>query len=551
MSVIKFSIKNKKLCISMDTGMSSRSFAQSRQKDCFSEKGFILRDARVIPFQFEKTELGIRNGKESVFLTAELSLPELEYEESVNVQTLYANILQHLYEKNTDNLISESDIQAVQNVLEIFSRILFAKEEISELFLTELAAAGTQSIAFLKETIILLPPITTKNCLMAQPKAEKLDYLSAVHPFAEKVLLKESFGFLIAGTLYYLLCGNSAYGKGIKNENTLFENMLDSFFDPPNTLIQNISQNDSDLLSFFLKVKKNKKEKENLVAFFDRLFSLPERLEKNQENLLQDREAFYLQRERILQQQQKSIQKKRFLRKHRTKLTVGFFAFLTLSLIFASIIYKQNSAPDTKGLTSLQVVEGFYTAVAELNQEISSAYATRNGGGKYESLMMNLYVIKKTREGYEQRKIYFTPQELAVLCDKIKEKQPSASFEEFCHAVKKIMQLGSVYGITDLKITVKEENPSQTVFDVLFFYWLPTPSDAQSKLSAEDPFSPKLEEFGFPVQVYHKHDTVCLQLYKDRWLISSIDSQERLVAEDGKNILKAFFKESEKADYLP
>ena len=270
--------------------------------------------------------------------------------------------------------------------------------------------------------------------------------------------------------------------------------------------------------------------------------------------------------EAFIQTARKDINRKRFIRRNRGKIAATAVLCAALIAVTAASVVYIRKPPATAGLSAEAVIRGFYTAVGTLDQTITGAYTKHNTGASYDNLMVYLYVTGKTREAYERKKIYYTPQEFFTLCKSVlaadaagsdaagnnamnvppeQERDRAAKLIHDKQAVVKLLNGGSVYGISSLTITPAAQTGW---FDVRFYHWLPVfsseeaeaaaqPFEAQEKpqaqnvqqgqeASASAPDAALSERLVFPVQVLYKHDRVQVISVKGSFFIGAIESVE-------------------------
>ena len=288
--------------------------------------------------------------------------------------------------------------------------------------------------------------------------------------------------------------------------------------------------------------------------------------------------------EAFIQTARKDINRKRFIRRNRGKIAATAVLCAALIAVTAASVAHIRKPPATAGLSAEAVIRGFYTAVGTLDQTITGAYTKHNTGASYDNLMVYLYVTGKTREAYERKKIYYTPQEFFTLCKSVlaadaagsaaagnnamnvppeQERDRAAKLIHDKQAVVKSLNGGSVYGISDLTITPAAQTGW---FDVRFYHWLPVfsseeaeaaadgfeaaaqPFEAQEKpqaqnvqqgqeASASAPDAALSERLVFPVQVLYKHDRVQVISVKGSFFIGVIESIESAVVVASSNAL--------------
>lgn len=253
--------------------------------------------------------------------------------------------------------------------------------------------------------------------------------------------------------------------------------------------------------------------------------------------------------EAFIQTARKRINHKRFVRRNSGKIAAAAVLCAALIAVTAAAVMHLRKPPETAGMSAEAVIRGFYTAVGTLDQTITGAYTKNKAAALYDDLMVHLYVTGKTREAYERKKIYYTPQEFLSFCESARSADtvPVADDEliRYKKAVIKSLGGGSVYGISDLEIAPAAQTGW---FDVRFYHWLPIFSSEEAEAAAkamekalETPVSASDTEFSersaFPVQVLYKHDSVQVISVKGSFFIGAIESAESTVAADSSNAL--------------
>ena len=257
--------------------------------------------------------------------------------------------------------------------------------------------------------------------------------------------------------------------------------------------------------------------------------------------------------EAFIQTARKRISRKRFVRRNAGKIAAVAVLCAALITVTAAVVVHLRKPPETAGMSAEAVIHGFYTAVGTLDQTITGAYTKNKAAALYDGLMVHLYVTGKTREAYERKKIYYTPQEFLSFCESARsadtvyagdasvEENGSDAKDEFARYKKAVIESlngGSVYGISGLEIV---SSAQAGWFDVKFYHWLPIFSSEEAEAAAkamgkalETPVSASDTEFSersaFPVQVLYKHDSVQVISVKGSFFIGAIESAESTVA---------------------
>lgn len=285
------------------------------------------------------------------------------------------------------------------------------------------------------------------------------------------------------------------------------------------------------------------------------------------------------------------ILRRRFFMRNRSRIIVCTITFCVVMTIATSFVQYLLKPPLTAGMTREAVVHGFYTALADLDPTITGAYTKNNAGAAYDSLILHLYVMGKTREAYERKKIYYTPQEFFSLwraallsctkaTDTAKDKSagtvknytdtviedspsgtvkggqkanklhknhpnthtqnariPHALYDAYKEQVVKALHGGSVYGISGLQITPSMQ---KEWFDVWFYHWLPIFSEKEMQTveqSLEGLYTDRRARF--PLQIFYKHDKVQIITVKNSFFIGTINPVQSIaVCESSDKVLK-------------
>ena len=249
--------------------------------------------------------------------------------------------------------------------------------------------------------------------------------------------------------------------------------------------------------------------------------------------------------EAFIRTARKRISRKRFVRRNSGKIAAAAVLCAVLIAVTAAVVVHLRKPPETAGMSAEAVIRGFYTAVGTLDQTITGAYTKNKAAALYDGLMVHLYVTGKTREAYERKKIYYTPQEFFNLCESARSFDVDEELIRYKKAVIKSLGGGSVYGISGLEIVPVAQTGW---FDVTFYHWLPIFSSEEAEAAAkamekalEAPVSASDTEFSersaFPVQVLYKHDRVQVISVKGSFFIGAIESAESTVAADSSNAL--------------
>ena len=268
--------------------------------------------------------------------------------------------------------------------------------------------------------------------------------------------------------------------------------------------------------------------------------------------------------EAFIQTARKHISRKRFVRRNSGKIAAAAVLCAVLIAVTVAAVVHLRKPPETAGMSAEAVIRGFYTAVGTLDQTITGAYTKNKAAALYDGLMVHLYVTGKTREAYERKKIYYTPQEFFNLCESARSVHAVPAVDDelirYKKAVIKLLGGGSVYGISGLEIVPAVQTGW---FDVRFYHWLPIFSLEEAEAAAkameralEASVSASDTEFSersaFPVQVLYKHDSVQVISVKGSFFIGAIESAESTVAAGSSDTLleDCALPPADRTDYL-
>ena len=268
--------------------------------------------------------------------------------------------------------------------------------------------------------------------------------------------------------------------------------------------------------------------------------------------------------EAFIQTARKHISRKRFVRRNSGKIAAAAVLCAVLIAVTVAAVVHLRKPPETAGMSAEAVIRGFYTAVGTLDQTITGAYTKNKAAALYDGLMVHLYVTGKTREAYERKKIYYTPQEFFNLCESARSVHAVPAVDDelirYKKAVIKLLGGGSVYGISGLEIVPAVQTGW---FDVRFYHWLPIFSLEEAEAAAkameralEASVSASDTEFSersaFPVQVLYKHDSVQVISVKGSFFIGAIESAESTVAAGSSDTLleDCALPPADRPDYL-
>ncbi|MEL3906769.1 MAG: hypothetical protein P1P65_07055 [Treponema sp.] len=581
--MITTKLVNARQCRCITTGMEPRSFAQSTITGYLHEAGFrIALDGSAAPFYLNETvtAFNAETKREEVYLV----LPE---EERYPLLTM----------PDTYKCGGTGPAEArVRQIYRLFSALLEAVRKHTvpaDVFRAVLAAPVCLLTDAEGTELTVLPPQLLLRCVTASPEAGLRFHYPWVHPGSGSTDPAEAAAFFLAALSYTMLSGIPPFGAdtnpfarheaacvpaagsqavpaGSGSAEQLIQNMRDGAFIPIELYCPTLDPAYTAVINRSLELRKQPEEgrqlAEQLCAYRDKNLPVYTTDEDKAAAIKTDSAA----RTAFIEKKRRQIMRKRFVIKKRGTIAALTAALLIVCSASAAIIVKISRPPETAGLSAQAVIYGFYDAVGTLDQAKITAYTKNKAGAEYENLMVHLFVTEKMREVYEQKKIYYSPEDFALLCSSIPavfsgtdstaadssaaNGTPAESAAQFKKAVTGTLRGGSVYGISQLTIVPQTGVPAPeqhtAEWIASFYYWIPLlPAEKTEELLN----SPQADISGFfPVQVFHYRDSITLTEAKGSLFIGSVTPLERtLIVPSSTELLEACMPNGkEQPDYL-
>lgn len=554
------------------TGMAPRSFAQSTITGYLHEQGFcISSDGSVKPFFLNETHTicAPDTGREEVgiILPFENAFP------LIDISTIPV--------ADTPLIDFDTCGKKLKKLYRLFSYLEAARKAgaVSEDFFN--AALAAPLCLFADDTeqrLIVLPPRLVVRCVTAEPERALAFHYFWAHPDGAAAEPAAAANFLLAALSYAYLtasppfnCSADPFGSGKQHcrktpaiggrcaaesadAEQLVQNMRDGVFVPIALRLPAIEPRFAQLIDDGLSVMQKKKsmEKQAIPVFMQlctyRDEAAPFFSAAGQEPLPQtgqtatgDRAAgsSVLAVQSFIERKGREVRRRRFFIRYRGGLIAAAAFIFGIIGIAAAITVQLRQPPETAGLSAEQVVQGFYAAIGDLDQAKMSAYTKNKAGAEYDGLLLHLFVTSKMREAYEQKKIYYSPEEFLLLCNAVRTAKKTDSADHIKQAVITMLNGGSVYGISHLSVTAAGQSG---VFDVSFYYWVPLfPPEKTEELLNSSEAEAARRNF-FPIQVFRYHDRVRLTEIKGSLFIDSLEPLERtVIAESSDDLFAAYF----------
>ena len=132
----------------------------------------------------------------------------------------------------------------------------------------------------------------------------------------------------------------------------------------------------------------------------------------------------------FIERKGREVRRRRLFIRYRGGLIAAAAFIFGIIGIAAAITVQLRQPPETVGLSAEQVVQGFYAAIGDLDQAKMSAYTKNKAGAEYDGLLLHLFVTSKMREAYEQKKIYYSPEEFLLLCNAVRTAKKTDSADQ-------------------------------------------------------------------------------------------------------------------------
>ena len=301
--------------------------------------------------------------------------------------------------------------------------------------------------------------------------------------------------FTAAVMLYTVFTGNVPFKED--NIDTLRQDIREGVYMPIELAAPGFDSEFGDIISYAINPGKNKNR--------PTVLQLTEFLEKNQSKKIKDwfTEITQEDKKKIEQkflQYKKNrdfqVKTKRFVIRNTVIITVCLAAFLAAGLLIQGHFRRLSERFTTIGLSPTEVVLTYYNAFNSLDHDTIEACIHGRNARNDITLIMNLYVISRTRMAYEMDTVSFIPAQAWL-----------DSGSPDTHAL--------VFGVTGLNIQTMAETENEVLIKAEYNLWMP-PGYAG-------------DDEGFDVQytesaVYIKTiDILKLGLINNAWRIIEID----------------------------
>ena len=249
------------------------------------------------------------------------------------------------------------------------------------------------------------------------------------------------------------------------------------------------------------------------------------------------------------------IKASRNIRRNSSLIITAAIVLVVLVLITINTIKTRNSELTTKGLTSVQTIQGYFHGINSKDTTLLMNFAKGKKAQQQIDIISQIYVMHKQRLAYNKDNGYAAPESWLLLATNQDRWEKTGLY-----GITNLKVDGLPYEL-DVKIYQKDEKPEAVTqegnitlqngdFSVhgVDFYLLHTEG----------------EDFGFVVEKVH--EDITLSYKKDRWIITDIQTESNTlpvsnkkfkadywnaVAENGGDVIKALPQLRQKYEWLP
>ena len=392
MQRIHFSELEGKPVICFETGLDPRSFARTKMGSCFAEPGYIVKpDGSNIPWK----AVGVKD-------TAGLM--------TVWGPPFKGDRLDLLIEAGQDSSPLASLKETLQNSLQavvywIRGKLLLGTDDSAlhpgAAFISSTDEnSGNCEYEYPKGSVFFAPDNLSHRCLIAEndnPNCYICPDLQGM----------DAAAFCAGAMLYKILNKADPY----PNSATIYEDMREGVFLPPNLASPGLNTNICDLIQAALLLPVAKKRTSQSGT--DILGSLLKILMNKEGRAVAVSSLFYTlsaeetkqvvkERNRYIKRINFTVNSKRFAQNNKPVLIGAAVAVVFLIFVVTTMVRSRNERPTTAGMDSASVILTYYESFSTLNHVFMEACI--NGADKTDiDVATNLFVINKVRTAQEVR----------------------------------------------------------------------------------------------------------------------------------------------------
>lgn len=482
--------------LTIDSGLTPRSFAQSRLSGLLSGRGYIINPSLAVEEWIPEGTCCNDSGTRETMQIYGMAFPGKTLLEIIGGEN------------------KEEAWKQLYQCISVITRASIGGKITMEM-LTMIAGAGPEAILLADDgRILILPCDLYTRCIDShKEKVSQENRLVWIHPDYRTLNPSWSFAFL-AGTLAYRIAAGfpSFMAEGSLQAEELALNMRNGIFEPLQFAVWPIRATAAKCINELISTG-IATSTDTLLAFGPVYSGI---LDPAKEGL-PETEEFLKTKTAEENKRLVSIRRKKFFRLYKNKFKIAAAVLVVFGVFAGTYIHDLQSKPSTKGLIPLEIVTGYYNGISGLDQEKPAAYTTKSVKIEYPDLITNLFVTSKVRSAYEPETGIMTPAQLFL------EHSPGKK---------------TVFGITALSIDKISESDTAAEYSVSFFIWMPLAAEkGETSEKATETAKP---ETVVQLSVYKYKDSVVLTYKKDRWKITGIQKIERTLVEgNGKALLES------------
>jgi len=324
----------------------------------------------------------------------------------------------------------------------------------------------------------------------AVPEAEQW-----VHPDLKGA---EAVSFAAGTMLYRIFCGERPFTAD--NEDELLRDIREGVFIPPVLAAPGLDPEMSSLISSAMsRIPQNNEPgfrptPESIIGLLGLPSSKPVSAWFTQ---LSDEEISKInaEREKFVRKKSLSVKARRFVIRNTVLIAVSAAVILIIALIARGIIQRQKELPSTMGMNPVEVAEAYYGAFETLDHVLMEACVSGKAGADDIRMVMNLFVISRVRQGYEQGGFFMTA-------------------SEWLETGRPFAEDKMVFGIAELKISVLSLNEENAGIRANYILIAPGVKDSD-------------EDSGYIAEIATS-DRLDLIFQKGAWRITNIERNSQL-----------------------
>ena len=496
--ILHFELNGRKV-LGFDTGLGSQAFAQSKMAQFITQTGFLVfPDGNVESWRAEGVteRTDPKTGKHVMVVWG----PDFPGD-------FFDNLLR-------DPAHREESLDAVRYYLK--ARMALDKDETLFPGASGVMISLDERRDFPRGSVLFPPERLIKRCIEAGGDDEVIHAQQWVHPDLREDNLTV---FCAAAMSYTVLTGGIPYTH--MDGDTLRQDIREGVFMPLRLAAPGLDKKLDETISEALAPEKykpgdKKRPAQEQIPAQQQKRPAPQQLldalgSRNFASCftpLDDAEKLKIQSE--LEQHKKNkeftVKTRRFVIRNTTIITVCAAAVIAMALMVNGYIKRLAEMPNTRGMTPLEVVETYYGSFETLDHEMMEACISGTKAKVDIDMIINLYVIIRTRQAYETG---------AIVSMTARQWLDRGSPQTDA----------SVFGVTDLRLRSLggDESRGEVLLDANYKLWMP------ASFAGDDSDLPTDEELmseNFmmpPPRSYSFSDELVLSWVKDSWRITEIN----------------------------